>query len=141
MKSGPDDDASVPVPGSESPRAVRERAFLFACRVVRLNRHLDRSVAGRHLADQVLRSGTSVRSNLEEAHAAQSKRDFVAKVSISLKEARETLHWLRLIHACRLLPSDRLLPLLREANELVAILSAIRKRSRATRDRSDDRNR
>jgi four helix bundle protein len=122
----------IPLPEAGEPPPIQERAFLFACRVVRPSRHLDSSVAGRHLAGQLLRAGTSVGANLEEAHAAQTKRDFVAKVSIALKEARETLYWLRIIRACRLIPPLRLELLIREANELVSILTVIRKRSQVS---------
>jgi four helix bundle protein len=110
---------------------IQERAFEFACRVVRLSRYLGRSAAGRHVAEQLLRAGTAVGANLEEAHAARSRRDFAAKVSISLKEARESLFWLRLIRECGLVRADRLDGLIAEADERVAILSSIRKRSQS----------
>ena len=75
--------------------------------------------------NQLLRSGTGVGSNLEEAKGAQSRRDFVAKARISLKEARESHYWLRIMTACELVPRRRLEPLMNEANEIVAILTAI----------------
>jgi four helix bundle protein len=108
---------------------IQERAFVFACRIVRLSKNVDRSAAGRHLGGQLLRAGTAVGANLEEAHAAHSKPDFIAKVSIALKEARETLYWLRLVRECDIVPADRLDDLLIEADELVAILSSIRRNS------------
>ena len=118
--------------GEERSVSIQERAFGFSCRVVRLCRHLERSSVGRHLGAQLLRSGTSVGANLEEAQAGQSKRDFIAKVSIALKEARETLYWLRLLEACEVVAADRLAPLRTEADELVSILTTILRRARAS---------
>lgn len=109
------------------PPSIQEGAFVFACGIVELSQHLDRSTASRHVGGQVLRSGTAIGAHLEEAHGRQSKADFISKVSLALKEARETLYWLRVIAATKLLPPNRLQPLIREANELVAILTAIRK--------------
>ena len=77
------------------------------------------------LLNQLLDSGTSVGANLEEAKGAQSRSDFIAKARISLKEARESHYWLRLIGACELVKPARIEPLIREANELVSILTAI----------------
>jgi four helix bundle protein len=75
--------------------------------------------------NQLLRAGTGIGSNLEEARGAQSRRDFIAKARISLKEARESHYWLRIMAACELVPRRRIEPLLNEANQLVAILTAI----------------
>jgi four helix bundle protein len=83
----------------------------------------DRSA--RPLAYQLVDAGTSVGANLEEAEAGQSKADFISKCRISLKEARETLYWLRLIVASDFLPEERVATLRDEANEIVAILTAI----------------
>ncbi len=76
---------------------LQERAFVFACRIVRLcERIARRGIAGRHIAWQLIRCGTSVGSNAEEAAEAQTKPDFVAKLSVSRKEARESNFWMRL---------------------------------------------
>ncbi|MBL7988251.1 MAG: four helix bundle protein [Chlorobi bacterium] len=105
---------------------IRERTFQFSVRVVRLCQSLD-SVTGasRTLANQLLRSGTSIGANVEEAHGSQSKADFVAKMYIACKEARETHYWLRLPVATELMPTTKLSPLLNESNQLVAILTSI----------------
>jgi four helix bundle protein len=105
---------------------IYQRAFEFACRVVRLHRVLSRK-RGTHMVavNQLLRSGTGIGSNLEEAKGAQSRRDFIAKARISLKEARESHYWLRIMTKCELVPRRRLEPLLNEANEIVAVLTAI----------------
>jgi four helix bundle protein len=85
----------------------------------------------RTLSNQVLRSGTSVGANVEEAHGSQSKPDFISKMSIACKEARETHYWLRLLDVTDTLPSEKLKLIAEEANQLVAILTAIVKNSRA----------
>jgi len=79
---------------------IRERAFEFAVRIVKLCKYLEKhSSVGRTLISQLLDAGTSVGANLEEAKAGQSKADFIHKNAVSLKEARESNFWLRLILA------------------------------------------
>ncbi|MCA9131403.1 MAG: four helix bundle protein [Planctomycetales bacterium] len=108
-----------------------DRTFQFAERIVKLCQVLDgQSGAARTLSRQLLRSGTSIGANVEEAQASQSRRDFAAKYSIACKEARESHYWLRLIVATELMPADRLAPLIDEANQLVAVLTAIIKKTR-----------
>ena len=80
------------------------------------------------MANQLLRSGTSVGANVEEGQAAQSEADFVSKYSIARKEARETHYWLRLLAESRIVPSNKLADLMAESNELIAILTAIIKK-------------
>ena len=83
--------------------AIRERSFAFAVRIVKLCKYLEKSSdVGKSVINQLLDAGTSVGANLEEAVAGQSKADFVHKNSISLKEARESNYWLRLILATSL---------------------------------------
>ncbi len=105
---------------------IRRRAFAFAVRVTRLCRYLEaRPGVSRTLASQVLRAGTAVGANLEEAKAGQSRADFISKVSIALKEAREVHYWLRLLIAAEVAPEHRLSDIATEADELVRILTAI----------------
>ena len=104
---------------------IQDRTFAFACRIVRLYRSMWNDRSARPLAYQLVDAGTSVGSNLEEAEAGQSKADFISKCRISLKEARETLYWLRLIVASDFLPEERVATLRDEANEIVAILTTI----------------
>ena len=79
---------------------IRDRAFAFAIRIVKLSKYLEKkSNVSKNLVNQLLDAGTSVGANLEEAKAAQSKADFIHKNSISLKEARESNYWLKLILA------------------------------------------
>ena len=111
-------------------KEIHERAFNFACRVIRLHRALTRKRGtDRVAANQLLRSGTGIGSNLEEAEAAQSRPDFISKLRISLKEARESHYWLRLIEATAMLPPPRVRPLVEEANEIVSILTTIVKKA------------
>ncbi len=104
---------------------ISERAFDFAVRVVKLCQVLDEFPGvSRTLANQLLRSGTSVGANIAEAQAGQSKRDFIAKLSIAAKECRETHYWLRLLTATEIIPVSKLDSLTDEANQLIAILTS-----------------
>lgn len=105
---------------------IQERSFLFAVRVVKLCHVLDeKQGVERTLARQLLRSGTSIGANVEEAQGGQSRADFLAKMFIALKEARETLYWLKLLAAADVVKSAQLTDLTQEAHEIVAILTAI----------------
>jgi len=107
-------------------RDLPERTFEFARRVVRLCQTLDQTPGvSRTLSDQLLRSGTSICANVEEGQAGQSRADFSSKLSVACKEARATHYWLRLLAASNIVPAPRLTELLDEANQLVAILTAI----------------
>jgi len=117
--------------------SIQERSFQFACRIVRLHQYLNRSQGtARTLAGQILRSGTSVGANLQEATAGQSKADFISKCRIALKEARETHYWLRLLVETGLTDHGKSIDLVIEADEIVAILTTIVKRASASQSRS-----
>jgi len=88
-------------------------------------RRLPRDVAGYEIGRQVLRSGTSIGANVEEADAAESTDDFLHKLKIALKEAQETRFWLRTIHESELLVDKEVDALLQESNELIKILNTI----------------
>lgn len=116
----------------ESKKDITERGFSFACRIVKLYQFWARRKGGVEiLGRQVLRSGTSIGANLEEATAGQSRADFVSKCSIALKKARETYYWLRLFIKTEVVPANKLTNLANESNELVAILTSIVKKSRS----------
>ena len=116
---------------TQHPSDLRERVFEFACRVVLFCRELSKETGvDRQIAWQLAAAATSVGSNLEEAKAAYSRRDFAAKNAISLKEIREALYWLRVIERCGLAPEGSVGPLLAEAHELTAMLTAGMKRLR-----------
>ena len=104
--------------GIEHPRRdLPEFTFQFARRVVTLCQVLDQTPGvNRTLANQLLRSGTSMGANVEEAQAGQSRADFLSKLSIACKEVREPHYWLRLVAATELVSESRLTELLEEAN-------------------------
>lgn len=77
---------------------IREKTYSFALEIVKLYRYLSIEKKEFVLSKQILRSGTAIGANIEEAQAAQSRKDFLSKISISSKEARETLYWLRLLN-------------------------------------------
>lgn len=115
----------------EKAENIQERAFNFACRVVRLYQFLiKKDRTNETLCRQLVRSGTSVGANLEEANAAQSRADFISKCHIALKEARESYYWLRLFRATGIVQDSQLSDLIKEANEIVSILTVIVKNSK-----------
>ena len=119
-------DSSSVASKNVSPRDIVERTFEFAVRVIKLCGKLDeRPGIGRVMMSQILRAGTSVPANVEEAQAAQSKADFISKMSIALKEAREVHMRLRLLAPANLLPEAQLHPLIQEADEIKRVLGAI----------------
>jgi four helix bundle protein len=110
----------------ERPRDIEKRTFDFGLRIIKLCRFLEgRSWVNSTLGKQLLRCGTSIGSNVEEAQAAKSRADFISKNNISLKEARETHYRLRLLAAAEVVAQSRLQPILDEALELKRILGAI----------------
>jgi four helix bundle protein len=89
-----------------------------------------RDVAARVIVGQLVRAGTSVGANVEEAQASQSRADFANKCSIACKEARETRYWMRLLAASDIVSASSLTDLLAECDELVAILTTIVKKAK-----------
>ena len=105
---------------------ITQRTRQFALRIIKLCQFLDQqSSITRTLTQQLLRSGTSIGANIEESQAAESTADFIHKLSISLKEARETRYWLLLLSESELVKNSRLQPLLNELEELIKIISSI----------------
>ena len=116
---------------------IRDRAFEFACQIVGYCDDLmKRGGVGRVLAPQMLRCGTSIGANLEEARGGESRRDFISKCSIALKEARESVFRLRVADRCQMGPKGKAAALAREGGELAAILGAIVRNAR--RNNGDD---
>ena len=118
---------------ADGPKDIEHRAFALALSLIGLSRQLSMEPAIRHLGHQLVRSGTSVGANLEEAIAAHSRADFLNKCSIALKEARETRYWLRLLAFAVPSLKSRIGPLAREAGEVVAILSSIIRKANQTK--------
>ena len=108
---------------------VREKSYRFALEVIDFYRELVK----KHefvLSRQMVRAGTSVGANVEEASAAQSRRDFIAKMSVASKEARECRYWLRLIRDSKTASAESVQPLLDHSDELVRLLTSIVKSTR-----------
>ena len=101
---------------------IREKSYAFALRVVKLNRFLVDEKKEFVLSKQVLRSGTSIGANVEESKQAQSKLDFIHKLSIANKEAFETNYWLRLLRDSDLINAKLAESLLNDCEELQKIL-------------------
>ncbi len=100
---------------------LSERLINFSVRAIRLCGALPKSYIGRHISGQLVRSGTSVGANYEEARGAESNSDFIHKMGMSLKELRESLYWLKVIDRSTMLPQERVCNIIAEADELCAI--------------------
>ena len=104
---------------------VHEKSFAFAVRVVRVYQHLMSKKKEFVLSKQLLRSGTSIGANVEEGVGGQSEADFISKLNIAYKEARETAYWIRLLEATDYLTASQSQSLLTDADELCKILGQI----------------
>ncbi len=103
---------------------IKEKSYAFALRVIELYKELVRQNEF-VLSKQLLKSGTSIGANVEEALAGQSRADFLSKMSIASKEARETNYWLRLLRDSKILETATLADMLLEAEEIRNMLTAI----------------
>ena len=110
--------------------AIQEKSFAFAVRIVKLCKYLRNEKREFALADQLLRSGTSIGANVSEAQQAQSKSDFIHKMSIAIKEAYETNYWLRLLYATNYISDKAFHSVIADCSELEKILIAIIKSSK-----------
>jgi four helix bundle protein len=108
---------------------VKEKSYRFAVEVVGCCRAI-RDPSVRPIVAQFLRAGTSIGANVEEANAAQTKKDFLAKISIASKEAREARYWLRLFRDSDIVSGEVLGRLMALADELIRLLTAIAKTTR-----------
>jgi four helix bundle protein len=103
---------------------IVEATYAFALQAMETSRQI-RERKEFELASQLWRSGTSIGANVEEAQAAQSRADFLSKMAIAAKEARETRYWLRLIRDGKILPRETIHPLLEEIESILRILTSI----------------
>ena len=102
---------------------LEDRLIDHAVRIINLSEALPETKAGKHVASQILRSGTSAAPNYGEAQGAESNADFVHKLKVALKEMRETKVWIKIIAKAEMVdPTSLLDPLLQETDELAAIL-------------------
>lgn len=114
---------------SEKEKKIKERTFEFAIEVIKLAHALPKNTAGFELGKQILRSGTSIGANVEEATGARSKKEFTNCMNIAKREARETKYWLRLLQASELLSDSKIQLLLDEIEIIIRILTSIVKTS------------
>lgn len=117
--------------------ALEERLIDFAVRIIKLSASLPKTPAGKHIAGQIIRAGTSPAPNYGEARGAESDADFVHKLRIVLKELNETSIWLRIIKRCRLLREELLGDIIEESNSLSKIFTASLRTSRLGKRKND----
>ena len=112
---------------SKEPEDIRRRTYGYSLRAIKLYRALQegKDGAGWVLGKQYLRAATSIGANVEEAQAAESRLDFVHKYGIAQKEARESIYWLKLLAESGIISGPRLRPLIKETEELFAIITGI----------------
>ena len=113
---------------------IQNKSYKFALSIIKTYQYL-KSKQEYDLGRQLLRSGTSIGANIEEGLGGQSKKDFIAKLQISLKEARETHYWLRLLKATNFLTEKETQPLTNECKEIINILSAILKTAKSRNEK------
>ena len=104
---------------------IEEKSFDFAVRVVKLYKHLTTNNSEFILSKQLLRSGTSIGANVSEAQKAQSRADFYSKICIALKEANETLYWLKLLYKTEYLTKKEFVSIESDIREIIAIVTSI----------------
>lgn len=106
------------------PADLERRLVDFAVRIITVVEALPNSKAGNHIAGQLIRAGTSAAPNYGEAQSAESRKDFIHKMKIALKELRETLIWLQIIERKPLCDPPTMAEILKECDELIAIFVA-----------------
>ena len=116
--------------GRMKENVIVDKSKKFALRIIRMYRYLCDKKKEFVLSKQVLRSGTSIGVNVREAERGQSKADFMAKMSIALKEADETLYWLELLHESDLLSANEFSGIYNDGQEIVRILVSITQTSK-----------
>jgi len=109
---------------------VYDKSFAFALAIVRLTKHLQCENQALVLSKQVLRSGTAIGAIIREAEHAESKADFIHKMTVALKEANETIYWLELLHLSGYMDSQAFEPMKSDADEIIRLLASIVKTSK-----------
>lgn len=102
---------------------IQQKSFAFAIRIVELFKHLQSEKKEFVLSKQILRSGTSIGANIEESIGGASEKDFLHKLTISYKEARETVYWLKLLHATQYISDKEFESIHSDAEEICKILA------------------
>ena len=111
---------------------IQERTLEFAVDIINFSQLIPKNAVGSVVTKQIVRSGTSIGSNTQEANDASSRKDFIQKLLIALREARETHYWLSVIIKSGIVESNNVEPYLKEVNELIAILVTIIKKAKTT---------
>lgn len=109
----------------KSDNIIQQKTFAFAIRIVNVYKYLTAEKKEFVLSKQLLRSGTSIGANVEESIGGQSSKDFLSKISIAYKEARETTYWLKLLQATNFLSEQEGVSLLDDSEEICKILGKI----------------
>ncbi len=109
---------------------IPDRTFKLGVQIIKLALTLPRNSAGYAVSGQIIRSGTSIGANVEEAQNCGSKKEFIHCMTISLKEARETLYWLRIVEETKLISKELLSNVKQENLEIIRVLTAIVKNSK-----------
>ena len=116
---------------------IEKRSYLFALRIVKAYKYLTKQQNEHVLSKQMLRSGTSIGAMMREAKFAQSRADFINKVSIALKEANETLYWIELLHESEYIDDKTFESIHNEADEITSILASIVKTTKENSEKYD----
>ena len=114
---------------------IEVKSYDFAIRIVNLHKYLNRQKEIHSLSNQMLRSGTAIGALIQEAVHAQSKADFLNKMNVSLKEANETMYWIRLLHSTPYLKDNEFASIHKDCEEIVKLLASIVKTTKASLNR------
>lgn len=114
---------------------IEVKSYDFAIRIVNLHKYLNRQKEIHSLSNQMLRNGTAIGALIQEAVHAQSKADFLNKMNVSLKEANETMYWIRLLHSTHYLKDNEFASIHKDCEEIVKLLASIVKTTKASLNR------
>jgi len=117
---------------------LKEKSYGFAIRIIKLAHFLKEKKKEQVLSKQIVRCGTSIGANIEEASGAQSDNDFIAKLHISLKEAKETHYWLRLLRDTDYITQEQAESMIEDVNEIITLLTKSLKTIKARKSKTND---
>ena len=117
---------------------VAEKSFSFSVRIVNLYRFLCDEKREYVLSKQLLRSGTSIGANVREALHGQSRRDFLSKIGIALKEANESQYWIELLHATDFINQEQRDSIWSDCDEIISLLVTIAKTTKKNMESSNE---
>lgn len=114
----------------KKPNVIKDKSFEFAVRIVNLYKFLAFQKSEFVLSKQLLKSGTSIGANIEEALGSQSNKEFISKLHISYREAKESLYWLKLLYKTDFINEKEFISLSKDCEELIMIIVSIIKSSK-----------